>query len=55
MEIFKTIIKLLFGTFLWYGIFSLCIWDYNIAHWSWVARAVCLFFTVIAIGKSLEL
>jgi hypothetical protein len=44
----KTLAIFLTAFIMWYLIFTLVSWDYNIGHWHWGARLMWLFFGTVA-------
>lgn len=53
--ILKFIVYLIICTLIWGGIFSIIMWSYNPADWSWFARLLCLLFISFSTFKSLDL
>jgi hypothetical protein len=42
----------IFATY--YLIGSFVAWDFNVSHWSWVGRLICLIFAVWGATRALE-
>lgn len=55
MEDLKLIGQFIIAFLLWYGVISLVEWDYNLAHWGWLARLFWLVASLYSFIRTVQI